>query len=384
MATDLPYPEPPRRETRRAPSNVLVLVLLVLVILLLLQNVVRFGVGLLGGPRGEPRAITPRGDLAEDEKATIELFRQAAPSVVYITTKSVRRDAFRFNLLEIPLGTGSGFVWDEQGHIVTNFHVIQNASKASVTLSDNTTWDASLVGAAPESDLAVLRITPGRKLPPIPIGTSNDLDVGQKVFAIGNPFGLDQTLTTGVISGLGRQIKSRTGHSIDGVVQTDAAINPGNSGGPLLDSAGRMIGVNTAIVNSGREGTFAGVGFAVPVDTINQIVPQLIAHGKIVRPGLGVVLWEQQIVRQLGMSGALVRSVSEGSAAEKAGVRPTMRDGRGNIRWGDLIVKVADTPIAGRDDLIDALDDLSVGDDVTIVVQRDGEQVELQATLQAL
>ncbi|MCZ6452167.1 MAG: trypsin-like peptidase domain-containing protein, partial [Deltaproteobacteria bacterium] len=222
-----------------------------------------------------PREITPRGKLSVEESLTIALFRKASPSVVNITTLTVRRDVFTLNLLEIPEGTGSGFVWDNAGHIVTNYHVIQNADVAQVTLADQSTLKARRIGVAPDKDLAVLQIDVAKsRLRPIPIGSSNNLRVGQKVYAIGNPFGLDQTLTTGVISALGREIESVTRRPIRGVIQTDAAINPGNSGGPLLDSAGRLIGVNTQIFSP--SGASVGIGFAIPVDTVNRVVPQLI------------------------------------------------------------------------------------------------------------
>lgn len=253
-----------------------------LLLLLVVAGVLlgRFGpdgtFGFLGlGPQAEPRAITQRGDLAEDEKSTIVLFKQASPSVVHITTLTLRQDRVTLDVFQIPRGTGSGFVWDEAGHIVTNYHVLQEANAAQVKLADRSTWRARLVDAYPDMDLAVLRIdAPKKRLRPIPIGTSHDLQVGQKVFAIGNPFGLDQTLTTGVVSAVGREIESVTRRPIKNMIQTDAAINPGNSGGPLLDSSGRLIGVNTSIYST--SGGFMGIGFAIPVDEVNRVVPQLI------------------------------------------------------------------------------------------------------------
>jgi S1-C subfamily serine protease len=368
---------------RKPIWNLLFVLLAALVLVLLAQYVWTYGPGLFGHPAAKPRAITPRGDLAADEKATTELFREASPSVVYITTEVVRRDVFSLNLLEIPKGAGSGIVWDDQGHIVTNYHVIQGANRARVTLNDNTTYDASLVGSAPEQDLVVLHINAApARLRPIPLGTSHDLEVGQKAFAIGNPFGLDRTLTTGVISGLGRQIHSETGQPIEGVIQTDAAINPGNSGGPLLDSAGRLIGLNTAIYSP--SGAYAGVGFAVPVDTINQTVPELIVHHTLVRPGLGVDLAPDQITEQLKITGALVLNVRNGSAAEKAGIRPTIRTPDGRIRLGDVIVAVEGNPVASGDELSKLLKKYKVGDQVTVTVQRDDEKLDLTAELQAL
>jgi len=225
-----------------------------------------------------PRAVTPRGPLLAEEQSQIEVFRKTSPSVVHITTLETQRDFFSLNVQQVPRGTGTGFVWDERGHIVTNFHVIQNGNGARVTLADQSAYNAELVGAFPDRDLAVLRIqAPREKLPPIPVGTSRDLLVGQRVYAIGNPFGLDQTLTTGIVSALNREIESVNQRTIRGVIQTDAAINPGNSGGPLLDSAGRLIGVNTAIYSP--SGASAGIGFAIPVDEVNRIVPRLIRDG---------------------------------------------------------------------------------------------------------
>jgi len=334
-----------------------------------------------------PRAVTPRGDLAGDEKATIELFRNTAPTVVYITTASVRRDVFSVNVFEIPRGTGTGFIWDKDGHVVTNYHVIENADRALVMLSDRTTWDAKLVGVAPNKDLAVLRIdTPRDRLHPVPIGTSGDLQVGQKVFAIGNPFGLDQTLTTGVISGLGREIRSRTNRTIQDVIQTDAAINPGNSGGPLLDSAGRMIGVNTAIM--GRSEGYVGVGFAIPIDTVNRVVPQILKHGRVIRPGFGVHI-NDQIVRQYRMQGVLVLRVYPGSAAEEAGMQPTRRDEDGVFLLGDIIIEVDGTEVSRTEDLFEILERHQVGDTVAVTVLRDAltpqeQTVTLSITLQSL
>jgi S1-C subfamily serine protease len=285
-------------------------------------------------PPPEPRPVTPRGDLAQDEKATVELFQRASPSVVYITTLS--RQQGLFEVQDVPQGTGSGFLWDRRGDVVTNFHVIQGASAARVTLHDQSEWPATLVGAAPDQDLAVLRIrAPAEKLAPLLVGTSRDLQVGQKVFAIGNPFGLDFTLTTGVVSALGRSIRALTGRRIDDVIQTDAAINPGNSGGPLLDSAGRLIGVNTQIASP--SGASAGIGFAVPVDTVNRVVPEILEHGRVVRPQLGIEVAGESVLRRAGVEGVLVISVARGSAAESAGIRGTSRAEDGSLILGDVI-----------------------------------------------
>ena len=335
----------------------------------------------LNDPRATPRAVTPRGELLADEKSTIALFRQASPAVVNITAIGVERDLFTLNLYQIPQGTGSGSVWDTRGNIITNFHVIQNADAAQVTLADQSNWKARVVGAAPDKDLAVLRIdAPANRLHPIPIGTSKDLQVGQSVFAIGNPFGLDQTLTTGVISALNREIESVTRRPIQGVIQSDAAINTGNSGGPLLDSAGRLIGVNTAIYSP--SGTSAGIGFAIPVDTVNRIVPELIRSGKITRPGLGIQIADEQIAQRLGVTGLLIVDVVRGSAAARAGIRPTRRDTDGRLRLGDVIAAIDGKKIESANDLYLLLEKYKVGDAVTISLLRDGRTVQTKVTLE--
>jgi S1-C subfamily serine protease len=330
-----------------------------------------------------PREITPRGKLSVEESLTIALFRKASPSVVNITTLTVRRDVFTLNLLEIPEGTGSGFMWDNAGHIVTNFHVIQNADVAQVTLADQSTLKARRIGVSPDKDLAVLQIDVAKsRLRPIPIGRSNDLRVGQKVYAIGNPFGLDQTLTTGVISALGREIESVTRRPIRGVIQTDAAINPGNSGGPLLDSAGRLIGVNTQIFSP--SGASVGIGFAIPVDTVNRIVPQLILHGKIIRPGLGVQVAGDQLTREFGLPGVLVVEVVPGKAAAKAGIRPTRRDSAGQLILGDVIVAIDGKQIDSVNDLFLVLERYQIGETVMLTVLREGKRHAVKVILERL
>ncbi len=337
----------------------------------------------LNDPRAAPRAVAPRGELSQGEKATIALFRQASPSVVHITTISVQRDLFTLNLYQIPEGTGSGFIWDNSGNIITNFHVIQNADAAQVTLSDQSNWKARRVGVAPDKDLAVLRIdAPANRLQPIAIGTSKDLQVGRSVFAIGNPFGLDQSLTTGVVSALGREIESVTRRPIQGVIQTDAAINPGNSGGPLLDSGGRLIGVNTAIYSP--SGASAGIGFAIPVDTVNRIVPELIRSGRVTRPGIGIQIAEDQIAEKLGVTGVLVVDVIPGSTAAKAGIRPTRREGSGHVRLGDIITAIDGKKVESPNDLFLLLERYKVGDVVTITLLRDGKPVETRVALEAV
>jgi S1-C subfamily serine protease len=338
--------------------------------------------GQAGAPVAESRIVTARGDLAEDEKATIELFRKASPSVVHITTLRERANRFNMAVAQIPQGTGSGFIWDKQGHIVTNFHVIQNADAAKVTLADHSSWNAKLVGAYPDKDLAVLRIdAPTSKLHPIPIGTSHDLQVGQKTFAIGNPFGLDQTLTTGIVSALGREIESVTRRPIQDAIQTDAAINPGNSGGPLLDSAGRLIGVNTAIFSP--SGASSGIGFAIPVDEVNRVVPQLIATGKVVRPMLGVNLATDQLARNLGIEGAIIGAVEPGSPAHKAGLRPIQADDSDRPYLGDVIVAINGKPVRRANDVFLHLEKLPLGTTVTVTVLREQKQVDVAVTLEA-
>ncbi|UCF66952.1 MAG: trypsin-like peptidase domain-containing protein [Acidobacteriota bacterium] len=328
----------------------------------------------------EPRPVVARGDLASDESATIELFRQASPSVVYITSLTLTRDWFSLNVQQIPRGTGSGFIWDESGHVVTNYHVVQGSSAAQVTLADQTTWDAQLVGSAPEKDLAVLRISaPRDAIRPIAVGNSSDLQVGQKVFAIGNPFGLDRTLTTGVISALGREIESVARIPIREVIQTDAAINPGNSGGPLLDSAGRLIGVNTAIFSP--SGAYAGIGFAIPVDTVNWVVPEIIAEGRVERPTLGVELLSARQIANMDLEGALVLRVVPGSGAERAGMRGTYRNALGRLVLGDVIVEVDDRPVRSTDDLLLALERREVGERVDVAIMRDGRRMTLRVEL---
>jgi len=369
--------------------------LIVLLVVLLGLVFYRMSGGLrsaLHDPDASPRTIAPRGNLAADEKSTIELFQAVSPSVVHITTLAVerRRNPLSFNVLEIPReGTGSGFIWSTDGHIVTNYHVLQKAQRARVTLIDNSTWEARPVGAEPDKDLAVLKIdAPSRLLKPITVGNSADLQVGQKVFAIGNPFGLDQTLTTGVISALGREIASVTNQPIQDVIQTDAAINPGNSGGPLLDSTGRLIGVTTGI--HGSSTTYAGIGFAVPVDAVNQIVPQLIRSGRVDRPGLGVYIFSDNLVDhlvsqgQLAEKGALVKGVFEGGAAAKAGVRPSKRESDGQVVWGDLIVAIDGEKVEKSSDLFSILEKRKIGDVVTLSLLRGDGKLDLRVPLQSL
>jgi S1-C subfamily serine protease len=332
------------------------------------------------GQRSSP-LVTPRGDLAENEQSTIALFAQVSPSVVHITTNIRERDRFSMNVEEIPSGTGSGFVWDAQGHVVTNFHVIKDADSAMVALADGTAWEARLVGIAPDKDIAVLKVdAPVAQIHPLAFGTSQEIQVGQSVFAIGNPFGLDQTLTTGVVSALGREIESATGKKIKDMIQTDAAINPGNSGGPLLDSAGRLIGMTTAIFSP--SGAFAGIGFAIPVDTVRRYVPELIEHGRIIQPSLGITVAPKSWLEQIGLKGVLVLNVETGSAAEAAGLLPTRRSQFGRILLGDIITQVDGTPVKDADELSSVLEQHRVGDQVTLTVLRGNETLKVAAELE--
>jgi len=271
-------------------------------------------------------------------------------------------------------------VWDKDGHIVTNFHVIRNASGAVIVLADGSSWQGRLVGSYPAKDIAVLAIdAPGQQLQPITLGSSAEVRVGQLAFAIGNPFGLDQTLTVGVVSALDREIGSVPGRTIRNIIQTDAAINPGNSGGPLLDSAGRLIGVNSAILSP--SGVYSGIGFAIPADEVNRIVAQLIRHGAIVRPSLGVSLAPDQLTRRLALEGVLVMQVDPGGPAARAGLQPTRRDVAGNVHLGDVILAIEDDTTGSTEDFFAALEERRPGDEVTLTVLRDGERTTLPVTL---
>lgn len=325
----------------------------------------------------EPRRITV------EEQSNTDLFKSVSPCVVHLTTEAVRRSFFSLDLMKIPRGAGTGFVWDRDGHIVTNFHVIRDADIANVALADQSNWPATLVGAAPDKDLAVLKIAaPLELLEPVTVGHSVDLEVGLKVFAIGNPFGLDQTLTTGIISALGREIESVTRRPIRDMIQTDAAINPGNSGGPLLDSQGKLIGVNTAIFS--RNGTYAGIGFAIPVQIVRRVIPQLIEHGKLIRPGLAIELAPDSLSERLRLDGVIVLNIDAGSEAESAGLIPTRRNRYGEIFLGDVITAVDKIRIHSSDDLWLAFDDNKVGDIVTLRILRDGEPRSLRVRLESL
>lgn len=331
-----------------------------------------------------PRPVIARGDLAADEKSTIELFERSRDSVVYISTSERVMDFWSRNILSIPRGTGSGFIWDDKGHVVTNYHVIAGASEARIRLSDGKEYKASLVGASPMHDLAILRIDNAPKKHPLPLGTSHDLRVGQKTFAIGNPFGLDWTLTSGIVSALDRSLTDESGSVIEHLIQTDAAVNPGNSGGPLLDSAGRLIGVNTAIYSP--SGASAGVGFAVPVDTVNRVVPQLIGQGKYIRPSLGIEMDQdinEAITEQLGVKGVAILKVRTNSPAARAGLKGITVNRDRTVLPGDIITAVHGKQVDTIPKLLARLDDFKSGDTVTITIIRDGKQQQRSVQLQA-
>lgn len=322
-------------------------------------------------PEANPTSTSSPLALNAAEQQVINQFENLSPSVVYVTNLAQRRVGFSRDVTSIPQGTGSGFIWDKNGTIITNFHVVNGAQDVEVTLSDGSVWKAKPVGFEPEKDLAVIDIdAPAEKLFPIPVGQSAGLKVGQNVMAIGNPFGFDHTCTTGIISGLDREIRSPTKRPIQGVIQTDAAINPGNSGGPLLDSNGRLIGMNTAIYSP--SGAYAGIGFAIPVDDISRMVPEIITHGKVTKPGLGITLASEAITRRLNIEGVLILDVIPDSPAEKVGLKPTTRSGRGRILLGDILVRIDDQRLKSVDDLYRYLDHKKVGDKVTVEYLREG------------
>jgi len=332
-------------------------------------------------------AVTLAGEVPTDldaaERNVVETFQRVSPSVVNVYNIAQRRFFFSLDVMQIPQGSGTGFVWDKEGHIVTNYHLIHNADAVEVSFADQTARPAEIVGEYPNKDLAVLKIDyPRDKLTPVVPGSSHNLLVGQTVLAIGNPFGLDHTLTTGVVSALGREIKALNNFPITDVIQTDAAINPGNSGGPLLDSRGRLIGVNTAIFSP--SGSSAGIGFAVPVDTVKMIVKQLIEHGRVVRPGLGVYLWPDSVADRLGIQGVVIRSVPRRSAAEAAGLRGTLRTERGEVNLGDVIVAVDGKKVRSHAELILILEQYQIGNEVEVTSLRNGRERKTKVKLQSL
>lgn len=332
--------------------------------------------GLTAGTRTllEPRVVAARGELAELERATIALFEATAPSVVQVVTRA----RFGPGFAPESFGSGSGWVWDNSGRIVTNNHVVQGATDVAVRLSNGETIPARVIGRAPQHDLAVLQLQQPLPAPPLALGESEDLQVGQAVFAIGNPFGLGRSLTAGIVSALNRRLPTEAGREIADVIQTDAAINPGNSGGPLLDSAGRVIGVNTAIFSP--SGAYAGVGFAVPVDTVARVVPQLIETGRAPTPGIGILVADESTATRLGIdAGVLIWRAAPGSPAARAGLRGT--DPQAGV-LGDVIVAVEGAPVRRLADLTDQLERAGVGAEVRLTVERGQRQVEVPVQIE--
>jgi S1-C subfamily serine protease len=329
-------------------------------------------------PQTAPAAANNR--LTEDERNTIDVVRKTRNSVVFITNLQYLRDFFYRSDQPVPRGSGSGFVWDDAGHIVTNFHVIDEGDKFMVSLPDQRQVEAKLVGRDAKKDIAVLQL--GQRitgLAPVTIGTSRGLQVGQKVIAIGNPFGFDHTVTKGIVSALGRSIPGAGDVTIRDMIQTDASINPGNSGGPLLNSSGELIGMNTMIYGSQ---TSTGVGFAVPVDTIKKIVPQLIQFGKIIRPDIGGVEFvRDEVAQRAGITGAVILQVAQGSRAYDLGLRGLYRDNFGRLLVRDIIRGIGTTKVASYDDLFTALDGYKIGDTVTLTVTREDKTREVTIRL---
>ncbi|MBF0142685.1 MAG: trypsin-like peptidase domain-containing protein [Magnetococcales bacterium] len=328
------------------------------------------------GSFGTPRAISARGDLAEFERHGIEVFKNLSPSVVYIVTQT--QDPRVWFQESARVESGSGFVWDGEGHVVTNFHVVKGADRMLVHFGDGGTMTATLVGGAEDYDLAVLKIVGDPAgLRPIPLGSSHDLLVGQAVFAIGNPFGLTRTLTTGVISALNRRLPTDSNREIRGVIQTDAAINPGNSGGPLLDSAGRLIGVNTAILS--RSGSSSGIGFAVPVDVVNQVVPDLLSRGRVARPGIGVMVLPEEFAARLGVRGIVIDQVVKGAAAEAAGIKGMDRAAG---RLGDVIIAVDGEQVDTVAELSAHLEAAGIGNEVELTLMRGERRLRVRVRVE--
>jgi S1-C subfamily serine protease len=326
-----------------------------------------------------PRPVTPRGSLTTEELSNIQVFETWKSSVVFISTSQRVVDFWTRNVMSVPRGTGSGFVWDDQGHVVTNLHVVRGAADATIKLADGRDYPATLVGASEAHDIAVLRITVKDKRPaPLAVGTSRDLRVGQKVFAIGNPFGLDWSLTTGIVSALDRSLDGDDGGVIRHLIQTDAAINPGNSGGPLLDSSGLLIGMNTAIYSP--SGASAGVGFAVPVDTVNRVVPQIIAKGHYSPPSLGIEVDDalsRAIERELGVAGVAVLRAARGDQT----LRGARLGPRNTVVPGDVILSVEGKEVRSAGELAATLDDYRIGQQLKVQLWREGQRVDVRVTL---
>lgn len=323
-----------------------------------------------------PRTVTPRADLAATEQATIHLFKEASPSVVHVYARGTPRTSIFSDEQESSVQSGSGIVWDLAGHVITNNHVISGTAEIGVRLTSGEFVAARVVGAAPNYDLAVLQLErPRSALHPIAVGRSADLQVGQSTFAIGNPYGLDQTLTSGIVSALGRKLPSVTAREVKGMIQTDAPINPGNSGGPLLDSAGRLIGVNSAIVSG--SGASAGIGFAIPVDIVNRVAAELIRNGRVPLPGLGIVAAKQDEATSLGIDGVIIVRTLPGSPAAQAGIEGATEDGV--IR--DIITDVNGKPVHSMEELTSVLEDEGIGKQIELSVERAGRTRTVKLTI---
>jgi 2-alkenal reductase len=323
-----------------------------------------------------PRVVTPRGDLASSERATIDLFKNVSPSVVHVFARSAPTSSLFSDEQESVVQSGSGIMWDAAGHVITNNHVISGTAQIGVRLTSGEFVTARVVGAAPNYDLAVLQLErPKSSLRPIAIGRSADLQVGQSTFAIGNPYGLDQTLTSGIVSALGRRLPMGTAREVKGMIQTDAAINPGNSGGPLLDSAGRLIGVNSAILSG--SGASAGIGFAIPVDVVNRVATELIRKGHVPLPGIGIVAAKQGEATRLGIDGVIILRTLPDSPAAKAGIEGVSGDGVVN----DVITQVNGKPIHSMDELASSFEDAGIGSQVTLTLERGGQTRTVRMTI---
>jgi len=336
------------------------------------------------------RTATEPFELKPEERNIVQIFRDTSPSVVFISTNALIRRGFAGSPEEVPAGTGSGFIWDTQGHIITNYHVVHDyvqrrgrSVTLTVSLNDQKRYPAEVVGVFPDKELAVLQIdAPSGELHPIRLGQSGDLLVGQTAIAIGNPFGLDHTLTVGVISALGREIQALTGRRISDVIQTDAAINPGNSGGPLINSAGQLIGMNTAIISP--SGVNAGIGFAIPVDTILRYADQIVTRGKVTGPGLGIDMLPDHFARRLGLRGVVIGEVERGGSAATAGLQGTKVYTDGSVEVGDIVIAVNGKKVTDIHTLRDVLEPLKVGEEVEITYLRNGGQRKAKLRLQEI
>jgi S1-C subfamily serine protease len=362
---------------------------------------VLLGAGLAGCERHEVRAEVPsepttRADVqqapgiaplssnarSEYEQNSIDVFKSLAPSVVFVTNKQLRRDMWTRRTTEVTAGAGTGFIWDKRGHIVTNYHVVNQGNSFEVNLYDGTTLPAKFIGGDPKKDIAVLKISPKKNIRPVTLPSANsEVEVGQKAVAIGNPFGFDHTLTVGVISATGRERVGFGGVTIRDMLQTDASINPGNSGGPLLDSQGRLIGMNTMIAS--KSGGSAGIGFAVPVSAIRKVVPDVIRYGKVKRAGLGVDLISDEVARANGVDGVVIAKVRRGTPAAKAGLRG-LKERRGEVTLGDIIVAIDSFPAKNYDQLYNALDRYKAGDTVDVTVLRGSKKMKVSLKLMQL